>query len=262
MSKVLNSIKETFQNRNLLSSMIVKDFKGKYKSTHLGMLWHFVKPVILIILFYLVFTSIRAKPLEFYWVYLCVGIFPFMFFQENLQGGSGCVVSNGGLIKKMHFPRETLVISYVVSRLITLLITYAGLLIILIFIGYPLNPVALIFIPVVLGLSILFSLGYVFLLSSITVFVRDIQPILSSFGRVIMWTTPVVFLISEVSPVLQKIIWCNPLTYFIESYHDIIYSGVVPNTINMLVCCILTVIMLTIGLIVFNRLKGRFAEEL
>ena len=262
MSALLSSIRDVYENRNILYSMIVRDFKGRYKNSFFGFLWHFITPVILIILFYIVFTNVKINPIDDYWVYLCVGMFPFTFFQGNIQSGSSCITSNGGMIKKMYFPREIIVFSQVISLFITLLITYVGIIIILAILGFPLSLTALAFLPILMLISIVFSLGYVFFLSSISVYVRDVQHVMTVVGRMIFWTTPIFYLASEVTGILEKIIWCNPLTYFIEAYHDILYFGVIPDTMNMITCCLLAIVAFVCGLVVFNRLKGKFAEKL
>ena len=259
---ILNSMKEVYDNRPLLYSMIVRDFKGRYKNSFFGFLWHFITPVVMIILFYIVFTNIRFNPIENYWVYLCVGMFPFSFFQGNIQGGSSCITSNSGMIKKMYFPREIIVFSQVISLFITLLITYTGMILILLIFGFSLSVTALLFLPVLMALSILFAFGFVLFLSAASVFIRDIQHVMSIVGRIIFWITPVFYLTSEVTGILEKIIWYNPFTYFIESYHDILYFGVVPDTINMVIVCLLSVIAFVGGLVIFNKLKGKFAEKL
>jgi ABC-type polysaccharide/polyol phosphate export systems, permease component len=262
MSTILNSMKEVYDNRNLLYSMVVRDFKGKYKNSFFGFLWHFITPAVMIVLFYIVFTNIRVSPIDDYWIYLCAGMFPFTFFQTNIQSGSGCIVSNGGMIKKMYFPREIIVFSQVISTFISLLITCVGVVLITWAFGFSPDPLALLFLPVMMLLSIIFALGYVFILSAMSVFIRDVQHVMTVLARMIFWTTPIFYLTSEVTGVLGTIIWCNPLTYFIESYHDILYFGIVPNTTNLIICSVLTLVSFAVGLIIFNKLKGKFAEKL
>jgi len=259
---ILNSIKEVYNNRPLLYSMVVRDFKGTYKNSFFGFLWHFITPVVMIILFYIVFMSIRINPIDNFWVYLCAGMFPFTFFQGNIQDGSRCITSSAGMVKKMYFPREILVFSQVISLFITLLISCVGIIIILAIMGFSLNSTALLFLPVLMSVSFVFALGYVFFLSAISVFVRDVQHVMSVVSRIIFWTTPIFYLTSEVTGLLGNIIWCNPLTYFVESYHDILFFGTIPGTANMVVCCLLSLVAFIGGLAVFNKLKGRFAERL
>jgi len=263
MSKTITgSLKEVYEYRHFLYSMVAKNLKGRYKSSYLGFLWHFITPTILIIIFYVVFTGIRTSPIEDFWVYLCVGMFPFTFLQTNLSAGSNCVVSNGGMIKKMYFPREIVVLSQIISTFITFIIAYAVIIVLMLLAGFSINANAFIFLPIVVILSIVFATGYVLILSSITVFVRDVHHFIDATSRIVFFVTPIFYLASEVTGVLEKVIWLNPFTYFIESYHDILYFGMVPETFQLVVCVALAILALIIGLMVFNKLKGRFAEEL
>jgi len=261
-STIIESMKEVYEYRRLLYSMVVRNLKGEYKSSYLGFAWHFITPAIMVILFYVVFTALRGGVIENYWVYLCIGMFPFTFFQTNLGGGSNCVVSNAGTIKKMYFPREIIVLSRIISTFITFLLAYVAVIALMLLSGITIGLGAVIFLPAVMVLSIIFATGYVLLLSSITVFVRDVHHFLEAISRIFLWTTPIFYLASEVSGILETIIWSNPLTYFIESYHDILYLGVAPSMFQLGVCLILAVVTLVAGAVVFNRLKGKFAEVL
>jgi len=259
---IVCSLKEVYKNRNILYSMIVRNFKGKYKNSYLGFAWHFVTPLIMIILFYVVYTGIMQRNIDNYWVYLSVGMFPFSFFQHNMGSGSGCIVSNAGMIKKMYFPREMIVLSQVISTFITLIIAYSAIIVLMFLSGYPFNGLALLLLPILLILSAIFAIGYVLVLSAITVYVRDVQYFIEATARVIFWITPVFYLAEDINGLLNDIIWYNPFTYYIVTYHDILYYHQVPDLFQFGVCCILSVSALIIGLIVFNKLKGRFAEEL
>jgi len=264
MSKtIIGSMKEVYEYRHLLYSMVARNLKGRYKSSYLGFAWHFITPAIMIILFYVVFTSIRGiGEVENYWAYLCVGMFPFTFLQSNLISGSNCVVSNAGTIKKMYFPREIVAIAQVISTFITFIIAYAGIILLILLNGIHIDIQAIILLPLILFLSVMFATGCVLLFSAITVFVRDVHHFIEAIARLLFWTTPIFYLASEVTGALEKIIWYNPFTYFIESYHDILFFGTVPGTFQLFVCATLAVAAFVIGMMVFNKLKGRFAEVL
>jgi len=263
MSKtVVGSLKEVYGYRHLLYSMVARNLKGRYKSSYLGFLWHFITPATLIIIFYIVFSSIRTSPIEDFWAYLCIGMFPFTFFQTNLGTGSNCVVSNAGMINKMYFPREILVFSQIISTFVTFIIAYAAIIILMLLAGISISLSAVLFLPLVIVLSVMFATGYVLLFSSLTVFVRDVRHFIDATARILFFMTPIFYLVSEITGVLEKIIWYNPFTWFIESYHDILYFGAVPETFQLVVCATLAIVVFIVGLMVFNKLKGKFAEVL
>jgi len=257
-------IREIYEYRHLLYSMVARDLKGKYKSSYLGFAWHFLTPALMVIIFYVAFTGIgiRSSEIDGYWIYLCIGMFPFVFFRGNLGQGSGCVVSNAGTIKKMYFPREIVVLSQVISTFVMFLISYLIIVSMIIVTGFHLSIYALLFLPVILLLSFLFTIGYVLFFSAIVVFVRDVQHFILAVSRVILWTTPILYLASDVTGILETIIWYNPFTYFIEVFHSIFFFGTAPEMFHLQVCLILTVTALVVGMLVFSKLKPRFAEVL
>jgi ABC-type polysaccharide/polyol phosphate export permease len=262
MSKIKGMAKEAYGYRHILYSMVVRNLKGRYKSSYLGFAWHFITPVILIIIFYIVFTGIMGRPIENYWAYLCVGMFPFTFFQTNLGSGANCIVSEGGTIKKMYFPRELVVLSHIASTFIMFMMAYAAVIVLIILAGIPLSAGTAVYLPVILVLSVIFATGYTLFFSAITVFVRDIHHLIDATTRVLYFMTPVFYLVSDVAGALENVIWYNPFTHFIVVYQDILYYGVAPEMFRLGVCLMLSLAAMAVGYIVFSRLKGRFAEVL
>jgi len=262
LSTAVRLSKEICEHRHLLWSMVARNLKGKYTSSYLGVAWHFITPVISIILFYIVFTGIMERSIDNYWLYLCVGMFPFTFFQENLTSGAGCVVSNSSAIKKMYFPREIVVLSQILSTFITFMIAYLAVIILSLFSGTSMGANTIIFLPLVLLLSLTFATGYVLLLSAVTVFVRDIQHLIQALARILFWVTPIFYMVTDLKGVLAELIWYNPLAHFIDLYHDMLYFGIAPSTTQLCICLLFAGVMFTTGAIVFNKLKWKFAEEL
>lgn len=248
--------------RSILYSLVRKNLEGQYKNSYLGFAWQFITPAVTVLLFYIVMTGIRETEVEDYWLYLCSGQFMFTFLQSNLSGGSACIVNNAGMVQKMAFPREIIVLAQVISSFIVMCIAYAIILILMVITGcgFELAPV-LLFIPVMF-LAAVFATGMVFLLSAVTVYLRDVQHFINAFARVLFWVTPIFYLVGETSGLISKIIWWNPFTYFVESFHDILYCGQVPEFWHLGVCALLALVSFAVGLAVFQKLKGRFADKL
>ncbi len=261
-SGIRTELREIWDSRNILRSLVSKNLFGRYRNSALGFAWHFIMPLMMLAVYYVVFTSIRTSNIPDFWVYLAAGIFPFNFMVSNLAGGANAVTGNAGMVKKMYFPREILVLAHVLSSFIIMLLGYISVLAVVVLAGFPLDPVALLLLPVVLILSVLFVTGYVFLFSALNVYVRDVQYILSSLSMIFFFMTPMYFTVDTVSGILSKIIWFNPFTYFIEAYHSLIYSGTIPEIRILVMCVLLPIVSLTVGWLVFRRLRRGFAERL
>ncbi len=259
---IRSELKEIWDSRNILRSLVTKDLFGRYRNSILGFAWHFIMPLMMLAVYYVVFTSIRTSDIPYFWVFIASAIFPFNFMTSNLAGGAGTITGNAGLVKKMYFPREILVMAHVLSSFIIMVLGYAAVLIVVALAGYPLNPKTLLVLPIILILSAVFVTGYVFLFSALNVYVRDVQYILSSIMIIILFMTPMYFPASSVSGILSKIIWFNPYTFFIEAYHNLIYSGIIPEVNILVMCIVIPIVSLTVGWLIFRRLRGGFAERL
>ncbi len=211
--------------------------------------------------YYVVFTTIRVNPIPDYWIYLSSALFPFNFLLSNLTAGTGAVTDNASMVKKIYFPREILVLFRVISSFIIMVLGYAVVTLLIIIVGNH-TSLSLLLVPVVLLLMIVFAIGFVMLLSSVGVYVRDLRHFINSISMVFMFTTPMYFLASSTSGILETLIWCNPMTYYVEFLHCAVYSGVVPDLNIFLPCAIMPVVSLLVGYFVFRRLKSGFAERL
>lgn len=263
MNNIIKDIKALVVSRNILFSMVRKELFGRYKNSALGFAWHFITPAITMAIYFTVFTSgIRSSPLDNYSVFLTSGLFGFTFMVTNIGGGAGCITANAGMVKKMSFPREILILSHVMSTFIVMIIGYLLVFAYIILTGFDLNiPSALCVVPI-LVLEFFFVTGYVFLFSSINVYVRDVQYILSSINMVFFFGTPMYFVSNEVTGILSTLIWLNPLTYFVESLHKSIYYGTIPDFYLWISCSLLALLTFIIGYMVFRKLKRGFAERL
>ena len=255
-------LNELIESQNILKSLVVKNLFGRYKNSFLGFAWHFIMPIVMMVVYYIVFTTIRSGNLPNYWVFLASGIFPFNFMLSNLIGGSSSIINNGSMIKKMYFPREIIVYSQVVSSFIVLLIGYSIVLSVVIISGYDCNILSLLFLPIIMITMLFFVTGYSLIFSALSVYVRDIQYILSSLSMVFYFMTPMYFMADTLTGVLSSIVWLNPFTYFIESFHAIVYMGELPETSIIIMCLVLSVVPFVLGHLIFIKLKRGFAERL
>ncbi|MDN5358031.1 MAG: lipopolysaccharide transport system permease protein [Candidatus Methanomethylophilaceae archaeon] len=264
--KSINSIREKigelYHFRFMFYSLVKKSLFGKYKNSTLGFLWNFLTPAISILLFYIVFENFMGRGIPYYWAYLCVGMFPFSFMNTNLIGGASNITSNGGMIKKMYFPRELLPLSQVAYTLIVFLIAYVIVFIMMLITGFPLSTKGMLALPLVIITMFIFSFGTILLTSAISVYSRDFEYLITAFARVLFWVTPIFYMVDSLTGVLSKIIWFNPLTYYIVGLQDIIYKGLMPSAELLIVCTVLSTVTLIVGLYIFEKLKDGFAEKI
>lgn len=252
---------EIYKYREFLKTSIKKDFRGKYKKSILGVLWSFLNPLFQLLIYALVFPFILKNDMDNYIIFLIVALMPWNFFNMTILQSAACIVSNGGIIKKVFFPREILPISTTTSNLLNFLITciivFASLFISGIGIGS-----SIIFLPLIILIQYIFQLGLSFIFSSITVYIRDVEYLLNVFMMLMFYMCPIVYSADMIPDKFLPLFKLNPMFHIIEYYRQILYYKQNPNIASLLWLLGICIIILVLGLMVFKKLEKRFAEEL
>lgn len=259
-------IKELLNNlynyRQLLKSNVQKEIRGKYKGSFLGVLWSFVNPLLMTLVYAIVFPLILKNTEPHYVTYLVIGILPWNYFTTVIGQGTNTILINGGILKKVYFPREILPISVNLSGIINFLISCLVMCLFLICsgIGFSWN---ILFFPLILLAQFILLQGIIFITSAINVYVRDLEYIINFIISMLFYATPVLYSASMFSgSKLEWIIKLNPMATIINSYRDIFYYQTMPNIKMLLLVLIAGIVLLYIGLRVFRKLEKGFAEEL
>lgn len=257
-----NKLHELYEFRNMIRAQVIRNLFGRYKNSILGFAWNFITPLIYIVLCYIIFTEINKNPIENFLVFLASGIFMYNFLLGGITGGASVFTGNSGMIRKMYFPREILVISQAISALIIASIGYVFVFIAAFCSGISFNLISIPVTLIMLLLGFLFFIGCSLLFGSISVYVRDVQYLLASISIAFFVCTPIRSLMSNADGLILKIYEINPLTYFIEPMHQTIYLSDCPDLFYMGIAILITLVTLIVGYSVFWRLKRGFVERL
>lgn len=257
----MSLFKEIYKYRELLKSNIKKDITGKYKKSFLGVLWSFVSPLLQIAVYAFVFQVILKSDIQNYAVYLCCGLIPWQYFSGIIIKGAACIIDNANIIKKVYFTREILPISVVTSEGINFLISTVIIIGFAIFGGIGLS-FNILWYFIIFAIQYIISIGCALIVSSLSVYFRDLLHLLGIGIQLLFYATPIVYSSSSVPSQLQWIVKINPMSYLIESYRNIFYNKTIPDFKGLAVALIMGVILCVIGYFIFSKLQKRFAEEL
>ena len=117
----MKHLKEMYEYREMIFSLVKKDLRGRYKGSVLGFMWTFINPLLQLLVFTLVFSIIMRANYEQYYLFLFVALVPWMFFGSSVQDGSTCIMRESNMVKKIYFPREVIPISTVTSAFINMM---------------------------------------------------------------------------------------------------------------------------------------------
>lgn len=258
----MKTLKEIYAYREMIFSLVHRELKGRYKGSVLGFAWTFLNPLFQLAVYTMVFSTIMRNGIEDYYLYLFVALIPWIFFSSSLTGGAGCIRSQGGMITKIYFPREVIPISYVTSCFVNMLLSLIVVFAVVAIAGRPINIEALLFLPIVMVIEYFLSLGFCFLLSSITVYFRDVEWFTNVIMMAWQFITPVMYGIESIPESLQTVFNMNPMTPIIVAYRDILYYGQIPQMSTLVNAVLFAVVIFFFGWFVFSKLKNHFAEEL
>lgn len=259
--------KDLYNYRELLKTNIKKDIRGRYKGSFLGILWSFLNPLLQVVVYWIVFPYLFGRGVtgENYLIYLITGIIPWTFFSTSVNMGTGSIKLNGGIIKKVYFPREIIPLSQVLSGIVNFLISCIIIIIFCVGTGTGISIHVISVVPILIVQSVL-VLGIVLALSAIDVYVQDIENIVMFILNMLMYGTPIIYYLQQFSQasagVLYTLIQLNPLTTIIGSYRNAFMYHQWPDFKALGLVFIFSLVVLGIGYMIFKKLEKGFAEEL
>ncbi len=258
----MKAIKELYAYREMIVGLVRRDLRGRYKGSVLGFLWTFVNPLLQLVVYTMVFSVIMKNGIEKYYIYLFVGLVPWIFFSTSVTGGANSILSSKDMVKKIYFPREVLPISVVTSGFINMLFCFIVIFAALFISGIGINPVALLFLPIIMIVEYFLALGFALLSSALTVYFRDLEYILGIITMAWMYLTPVMYPETMVPENLLWILKVNPMTSVIMAYRDILYYRQIPQLETLLQALFVGIVFCILGHFVFCKLQKGFVEEM
>lgn len=255
--------KELYAYRQMIFSLVKKDLRGRYKGSVLGFMWTFINPLLQLLVYDIVFTKIIPSDIDKYYIHLFVALIPWIFMSTSVLNGTKCIISQKDMVKKIYFPREVIPISCVMSNFVNMLLCFIVVFAVVLVSGIRLDPVALLFLPLVMLLELLLALGITMICSAVTVYFRDLEHIMTIIMMLWMYMSPVVYSASRIPEEYRTLyMTVNPLSPVIVAYRDILYYSKIPDMSTLIMAVIFSAVTLVLGFWIFGRLKRHFAEEL
>jgi lipopolysaccharide transport system permease protein len=257
-----------FNNYGLIVNLIQREIQGRYKGSVVGILWSLIHPVFMLAIYTFVFSVVfkarwnngNESRTEFALV-LFAGLMVFNFFAECLNRAPTLIINNVNYVKKVVFPLEILAFVAIGSALFHFAISLiVWLIAYVVFYGIPHTSILL--LPFVLIPLMFFTTGIVWIFSALGVFLRDIAQLIGMVTTVLMFLSPIFYPISALPEKYRFYLQLNPITPSIEFLRDILYWGVVPNPIALLILFIMSLFFAWLGFLLFQKTRKGFADVL
>jgi lipopolysaccharide transport system permease protein len=256
--------------RELFGSLFRRDLRAKYKGSVLGLAWSLAHPVVLMLVYLLVFSVLlRIQPADaydHYWLFLLAGLPVWVFFATSLQSASRSLVENANLIRKVRFPRQLVPLSMVATQLVGFAVMAAIVLVLSLAFVPEARDTA--WLALLLAVPVIaFVAGLALAVASLNAIYRDVEHIVAALLLPWFFLTPVLYSLESIPGVrdhprlVDLVHWGNPLTPVLEAFRDPLFFGVAPAAGDVAYLLAASVLSLALGAFVFSRVDDRVAVE-
>ena len=256
-----DNLRELYRYKELLWVWMMREISIRYKQSVLGALWAIIQPLSSMIIVSVIFGYFVKVPTDGapYPIFFYSALLPWTFFSTSITFAVPSLINNLNLVTKIYFPREIFPIASIGAAFLDFLVASILFLALIILYRLPFNFMY-IWLPLLIIIQILFTLGISFFASSIIVFYRDIRFIVPIGLQLWMYLSPVVYPVSTVPSKFQTIYMLNPMASIIDSYRRIILHGQPPQWNYLALGGIITFIIVILGYLSFKKHEPSFAD--
>jgi ABC-2 type transport system permease protein len=281
---VRKRLHEIWLSRELLIYLVRTEIKVKYKNSALGLVWSMVAPAMTLAIYFFVFSILLGNKMPNFVIFLFSGLLLWNLFSLGVLTGTGVVVNNAGIVKKVSFPREILALAAVGSACVFFFFQAIVMVIFMVVLRAPPDFAYFPVLALALIAGVVLAAALSVLLSSINVYLRDTQHLIEVVLTAWFWACPIVYSYWTVEKKLGPrgltwIYFLNPVTPLVLAFQRCLYAhpvvtiqgtvtqvlptqGYLWYVVLVLIVLVLSVLLFLIALAVFGRLEGNFAEEL
>lgn len=261
-SSAVAELYELYQYRELVRNLVARDLKVRYRGSVLGFVWCLFNPLLMMVVFTVVFTVLMKSDIPNFPVFILTGLLAWNLHTSSVMGSINSIVGNASLIMKVYFPREVLPISVVLSNTVNFLFALIVLFPMIFLFGIDLSA-SIVLLPLILLVQIAFSLGLAFFLSALTVFFRDVGIIMETLILAWFFLTPIFYRLEDLSPQNSRLLYIlNPMASIISAYRDVLYYGGYPAFDFLSRTAVTALVIFVAGYAFFRHFAPRFGEEL
>lgn len=259
---MIKTLKELYQYREMIYSLVKKELRGKYKGSVLGFLWSLLIPLFQLVIYTIVFSVFMNSPIEKFYIFLFVALVPWLFFNSCISSGATSILQQKNLVEKIYFPRMVLPIAYTISYFINMLLSFIIVFAAILISGIGIRFGILWYLPIIMLIEFVMGIGGALLFSALTVYFRDLEYILNIITMAWMYMTPILYSMEQIPESIRSWLFLNPMTAVIIAYRDILYYQQAPDMKTLVYAIVWGIVTLVVGWISFQKLQKNFVEEL
>lgn len=256
-----------WQYRGFILSSIISEFKIKFSRSKLGAFWMILQPLSQVVIYALILSTVMGARLPnvnnryAYALYLLSGTLAWTYFNEIVTRCLTLFVEKANILKKMQFPRVTLLLIVIGSALFNQLMLFMAIVFIFMFFGY-FSVQVFIWLPLLILVNTLLATGIGLILGVLNVFMRDLTHMVPILMQLLFWATPIVYPLSIIPERLRYFLQFNPLGAVVQSYQDLFLYHHLPAMGELMMMACFSALVLMFGVFIFHRASPEMADVL
>lgn len=258
---IISRIKSIYSYRGALWASALSQFKAKYVGSLLGIFWAALNPLLMMLAVTFVFSIIFKVNIDNFALFALAGIVPWTFFASTVSEMTISLKANKNILRQFNLPKEIIPLSIALANLFNFLVGW--LIIYPIFLFF--KPTIFFLFPYLIGLILmhfLFICGFGLVLSILHIFLRDVEHLLGVILMLWFWITPIFYSVDMTPLNFRWICEYNPMSFFIMSYRDIVFTGSFPAIITVIVTIFLSLTAMILGLAIFARFESEILKKI
>jgi lipopolysaccharide transport system permease protein len=260
-SDLVAGLQRLWANRSLLRIWVQFNVQSRYSQALLGVLWIVLLPLSTALVMTVVFSQIMRVHVgkEPFIAFFLAGFVPWGLFSQSVSASMRSILGALGLMNQINFPREIIVLSALGEALADALFMFAAMFVIDILVGIEPN-LLYVLVPLFLVIQIAFTLGLMFIVSWLTVFIRDIPQLVSVLLQILFYLCPIIYPASIVPERFRFLITLNPVAVLIQAYRNVIVYNETPDWLSLMYPAAFAIALLVFGYRHFKANEDRFAD--
>jgi lipopolysaccharide transport system permease protein len=258
---VVQHFEEVWRHGPLLWALVVREVRARYRNSVLGYLWTLLNPLLLLLVYSLVFSIYMRMNIPDYALFLYSGLLPWLWLSSVLGIGTTSIVNGGSLITKAMLPPQILPTVYVFTNLVNMVLSIPVLLAVALVVGRP-PAAALVYLPLLIFAELMLVQGMVLALSALCVRLRDVEFLVTNFLTLWFFLTPIIYSLDFVPARFRTLELLNPMAPVALAYQEIFYDRTAPHASYLLIALVAGAVVLYLGTWIFENLRDSIAEEI
>ncbi|MFC1706176.1 ABC transporter permease [Planctomycetota bacterium] len=255
--RLMDELQDVYRYRDLVRNLVSRNVTARYKRSVLGVAWTLLDPLLTMAIMAIVFTALFERPIPAFPVFILTSLIAWNLFAQASSQAIADLTRNDALFGRVYLPRSVFCVATVGSGLVNVCVSLVPLLILMLILGRPITA-AVLFLPVVIVIVALFTVGVGLFMSAFALLFQDVERIYALGLRMLMYMSGIFYTLDQLPEWLGTAVSLNPTYHMVVLFRTPLYDGALPSLLNLGYTSVWAVVAFAVGFWIFARYSDEF----